>query len=522
MNLDEYKNQYNNSNSSQERLELSNRALESAKKNNDEKLLAVAYQNLALNNYFCRNIVEAEKNIARFLRLFGKKTTSREAVIIKILQGVLAANKFNELKALDCYEGALDIAKESEYPDLVSWIYTNMGKVFLILNEFKTALIYLAKAQRIMNSKKTSFSNTMFFNYGYITLCHIELGNIRQASNTYRHTRQYYLANQNDEMLFMIKLIELKLAVNDGLNKKYDECISDIISLLNKQYLCIENFIDLQRVLEVTLKHQDKENSLKIVQAMEDLYSNIDIEDYKYLIIENKIACAMTFGDSKNAEKYCVEYHKYANMIRNKNKELILYSVKTRSTLDSIIRRTKKIEYEAITLREQAERDTLTGLLNRNAMNRLYSEAFQNAISTATPIGVSIIDIDYFKQYNDSLGHLQGDDCLVMVANEMRKLTSDTVYFIRYGGDEFFALYINKTNDEIMEIASTLKRNVEGLEIERKDGCGMDYITVTQGIYNSVPYPQDLPFEFTHTADNALYKGKMERGSIYFATDSND
>ena len=109
-----------------------------------------------------------------------------------------------------------------------------------------------------------------------------------------------------------------------------------------------------------------------------------------------------------------------------------------------------------------ASEDALTGLYNR----RVFDEKILSEIATCAahdaPISVLIVDVDYFKKYNDNYGHPEGDRCLAMLGNSLREsLTRDNQLVARYGGEEFALILPDTDIQEALRLAQTIIRNVD-------------------------------------------------------------
>ena len=174
------------------------------------------------------------------------------------------------------------------------------------------------------------------------------------------------------------------------------------------------------------------------------------------------------------------------------------------------------MEEENVRLTKKAEYDELTGLPNRYHLRFYADAAFERAYNARTNFALEMVDVDYFKQYNDFYGHQKGDECLKLVAGEIKKLCqkNPAIYAARYGGDEFILIYENMTDEEVLAYAKELGDAVKGLHLSRADGQGGE-ITISQGIRNSVPLKKNRVWDYTFSADTALYRVKgKERGGI--------
>ena len=125
------------------------------------------------------------------------------------------------------------------------------------------------------------------------------------------------------------------------------------------------------------------------------------------------------------------------------------------------------------------------------------------------PVAMEILDIDYFKEYNDNYGHQEGDRCLVSIANTIRNLVEEAEGFCaRYGGDEFVIIYANVTWEQAVSYAEELRRRVLALEMEHRFSKALPVVTISQGICWGIPRKGNRSWDFLHAADNMLYRVK--------------
>ena len=160
---------------------------------------------------------------------------------------------------------------------------------------------------------------------------------------------------------------------------------------------------------------------------------------------------------------------------------------------------TKKLKKLAVT-------DELTGLFNYRALkNRLYEEV-ERVKRYDSRFSLLMMDIDKFKNFNDSYGHLAGDQVLKVISGEFKRSLRNIDFIARYGGEEFVAILIETELDNAILSAERIRKNIETKAIEYK---GKEYhITISIGVaeYNSSMTEEDI----ITIADKAMYKAKME------------
>ena len=170
-----------------------------------------------------------------------------------------------------------------------------------------------------------------------------------------------------------------------------------------------------------------------------------------------------------------------------------------------------------LVLQKKSEIDALTGLPNRMSYDGYCTELEKYLHANQKTLGVEILDIDYFKQYNDNYGHQNGDDCIRMIAGELQKLTQESpkIYVARYGGDEFVIIYPGFLFSEVEGFVKMLKRNIQANALEHKYSKAADVVTVTQGICFDVFTSDKTIADFLKRADEALYEEKKVGRNSY-------
>lgn len=168
-----------------------------------------------------------------------------------------------------------------------------------------------------------------------------------------------------------------------------------------------------------------------------------------------------------------------------------------------------------------AMQDPLTGLGNRRAFHLFLNREIRNSIRDRTPIGLAIIDVDYFKNYNDEFGHAAGDQCLMNVGQVLlahARRPDDLA--ARIGGDEFALILRNTELDTIRKIAESILKAIN--ELKMSFG-GSKQVTVSIGLLSVVPHEQQSENFLFQEADKALYRAKSagRNQAAYAQLDSN-
>ncbi|MBL0445401.1 membrane-associated sensor domain-containing protein [Aeromonas veronii] len=167
-------------------------------------------------------------------------------------------------------------------------------------------------------------------------------------------------------------------------------------------------------------------------------------------------------------------------------------------------------EHENLTLLRQldqlAKQDPLTGVANRRHFNIELDRALAHSQETGAPLSLILIDVDYFKRFNDHYGHQVGDMCLKEVAQALnRAVRTPSDLVARYGGEEFVLLLPN-TDRQAASVAQRLQDGLASLQLEHLASDVAPWVTVSQGIASNVS--GEGANQLLERADQALYRAK--------------
>jgi methyl-accepting chemotaxis protein len=160
--------------------------------------------------------------------------------------------------------------------------------------------------------------------------------------------------------------------------------------------------------------------------------------------------------------------------------------------------------------------DPLTGIYNRRFMDGNLKKIIRSLSRTGGNLSLLMIDIDYFKKYNDTYGHDMGDKCLKNVANSLTCcLGREDDFAARYGGEEFVVVLPNTDKDGASLLADNILRTILECGIPHEKSEVSDYVTVSIGGTTSIVEHSQHPSDYTKCADRALYKSKKNGRNQY-------
>ena len=196
-----------------------------------------------------------------------------------------------------------------------------------------------------------------------------------------------------------------------------------------------------------------------------------------------------------------VEDFEYTKIIQEKNNELEKVN--------------RELEEANRILEKLSQTDSITGIYNRFVFDRTMLTEWDRCRRHSIPLSLMMIDIDFFKSFNDNYGHQAGDDCIRDVARLLRasaQRSSDIV--ARYGGDEFAIILPHMEKEEACQFAERIRRKVLELAIPHEYSSVSPYLTISVGVHTVVPSDQLSIEEFIKTADNALYEAKKSHNKV--------
>lgn len=195
--------------------------------------------------------------------------------------------------------------------------------------------------------------------------------------------------------------------------------------------------------------------------------------------------------------------------------EEVLARVRTHLRLRQMQRELALKNAELAAANEELERlarqDFLTGLANRRTLDEFLETEWRRLTRERAPLSVILMDIDFFKGYNDQYGHGQGDECLQQVAAAIDatvKRPADLA--ARYGGEEFCVVLPGTDGPGALAVAEDIRLAVAGLAIPHAASKVAGHVTISLGVAAAVPSPEGHPLPLVKQADEALYRSKDE------------
>jgi len=160
--------------------------------------------------------------------------------------------------------------------------------------------------------------------------------------------------------------------------------------------------------------------------------------------------------------------------------------------------------------------DQLTGIYNRRYMDGNLRKLIKTLSRTKSKLSLLMIDIDFFKNYNDTYGHDMGDKCLKTVAESLSQcITREDDFIVRYGGEEFAIVLPNTDEDGARQVADKLLKKIRECKIPHEKSGASDCVTISIGGTTGIVSHLNDPYDYIKCADTALYESKHNGRNRY-------
>lgn len=200
--------------------------------------------------------------------------------------------------------------------------------------------------------------------------------------------------------------------------------------------------------------------------------------------------------------------------------QLIIYQQKQQliqqnQLLQQEIQERQKVEAALLEANQQLQRfailDGLTGVANRRRFDEYLNLEWQRLAQDKLPLSLLLCDVDFFKNYNDTYGHLTGDDCLKKIAKAIQlSVNQPSNLLARYGGEEFAVIIPNTYNPEAINLAEDIRQKVHALKLPHRQSKIDNYVTLSIGVATVIPNLQISPNTLIQVCDEALYTAKSK------------
>lgn len=428
------------------------------------------------------------------------------------LMGVIYNTKGDSMQALDCYLDALDLIEKNQDTATASGVYNNIGCIYDDLQDHKTAIVYFKKALDIIGLADKEIYTLEAIN---LALMYGAIDDWEMAKYYYDcayETQEGYISKVNEIHLALIKCL---IANHNGHREEVREQLNIIQLKCSKKEL---NTNDIYEVLNAIPKIIDicfKDEIIDIIEHLEILSTEMQLLDALIKIQEIYVAFYKLTKDKEKMLDYAFQHYETTQLKKEEHTRMLIDTTNLKMQMRVMMQEHKEMEEKTQHYQELAQHDELTGLYNRTMLKNKLEIMFNNALRLQQTIGVVIIDINDFKQYNDYYGHVKGDYVIREMARVMLRLCDEKIHFVRYGGDEFLGFFYDIDAMTIKSMIHLIHAEIRTLNISHeKSSKATKIVSATFGAYIDIPKPNDTFYDFVALADDQLYKGKRDGRAI--------
>lgn len=286
------------------------------------------------------------------------------------------------------------------------------------------------------------------------------------------------------------------------------------LDLLPKDCCPMPVYDDLKDLLRYLLVRKDKARAGRVFKAMSGFEKNENSTIQQIYICRIRADYYRVFGEPEQAVACYDKLMGLLDRQKEETQEIQRKQVKRLKEADSEI---CKLNREIQKNEEMVSLEPMTKLLNRLGLLRVSSEFIDDASKTTGKVGAIFVDIDFFKECNDTYGHSRGDEIIREVADACRKEETKNVRFSRYGGDEFFGITRGLTDEKVCNIARRIAKTIRDANLPHVNNPNGGRITLSIGVVNmTINDRTNTILDIANNADKALYYAKSAGKDVIF------
>lgn len=478
----------------------------------DIKLLGFSYYYMAETYYGLNDIEKLFMYMTKALGFLESTSQWELAARAYNLLGITSMNRGNAPFAMEYYLNGLTYSSKNEYYDLQVILTANIASLYMNVGEYIEATRYLEQGYQVI---KTHPELPDYYPF----LCVIETGLAKcymmreLLDSAWEHlliAEKECLPCLEPVDLIYVKALEARLYNAGGNIEKRDEAIEIVVKMVENNFALLDYFDEFYELAQMLLEIEKEEPFWKIMDILEELTSQAKVINLQRKLLSLKIKYYKSAGDPSGYLQAAGLFYELSEVIDKENRFMVTTMLRLRHNLDRETQMRREVERENRVLQEKSETDALTGLSNRFKLNNEAEKMFVKSIENDEELAIEILDIDFFKGFNDKYGHQIGDDCLVSVASKIKELESyEGVHGFRYGGDEFILIYEGFSKENVEKFAEELKNEVAKIVLKSEKKEEVQKITLSQGICWGMPKATDKVWDYLHHADDELYKVKI-------------
>ena len=489
--------------------------LEQGKQSGNDYDIAYAYLYMGDAFFAMGNTVEALKYLMMAEKVQKRNCFDNLRMTTCNIIGVIYSNMGDALLSLDYYHTAMELARKYNNTELQAKIYNNVGVVLTNAGDYANATQYYEKAYEYFNCEGDEDNEPAC---GMLRLYMNVAEGLRNekhyaAEKTYLDKVMKIINTDTLVPMDRVKLVHAygMLYYETGeYEKAFDMCL-EAVALCENNMNDIDSFDDYRDIVELLI-NMDKIGHIQgILECLSDMAEKADIDRRRIQVCRLRIQIYEKTGEKEKYAEQLRIYYQLRERINTERNNIIISAIDNRCRLEDERKKNKRLDEDNLKLMRESEIDELTGVYNRLAFRRRYDRMYKYALQNAHTYCIGIFDIDFFKVYNDSYGHIRGDKCLKQIAAILRHTADGDFCVARYGGDEFVFMAYDVSEEKVRDFLQRLIENVRNAAIAfDTKPCGTDKVTISVGAVIQQQAEEGTTLtDLLKLADKVLYEVKQ-------------
>ena len=427
------------------------------------------------------------------------------------MMGAVSDRKNNRMLALSSYYNSLKYAEKYHFYYIQGMAESNIAYTLVRMRLRQEAIQHYRIAIACYDKSEKTYQ----LNYNRINCmiecgcCHMYLGEMEEALQLWNEIEKILReAPESYYSKITLGMYRIPCELLKGHAEEALKLASDLLEQLSDRDVfeeIMDELVILAGILAILPDGKYLEELIRIIdEKLIEVYYNIFLDLYPF-----KVQSILRKGDMGEYVKYTRQYLETYEKFRQENHRALVGVMELQDRLRNVTLDRENMQASNRVLEDLAMHDELTGLANRTYLHEYLTGCFEHAYAEEKLLGVELMDIDFFKEYNDHYGHLMGDRCLKAIAGVLQKIQiPGQVFCARYGGDEFMIVYTGMTVEQIRRISEDILREVRMLKIPHECSRCSKYVSISQGVFARIPMENNREWDFTSKADELLYKAK--------------
>ena len=369
--------------------------------------------------------------------------------------GVIHASMGNENASIDYYLDAMELALKYGYSQALALIYNNIGTRYQQLRQNDKAIEYFQRAADMLKKpecmKEKRYEIWKQVSYLNLAKAYIEEKMYGLAEEKIEEAKKFVIDKTNP-YYYSYLVMECRLYWNMGKKDAAYQRIDEILEYAGKTENVSDYEEDMKDICSLFRDMKEYENWKYVITCFEKRVSKMDNIHFQLLLTESWMDYCQETGNRERYVELCVQH---AELYHKQRKETDL----ERATAIDVKIALREKELERKNAEKRSHIDALTGLGNRYLLEKDIRKLLQKKQFSYITVGV--LDIDYFKEHNDTYGHIEGDKCLKTVASIVDEETREVGHAYRFGGDEFVILMETGDEEQVAQVAEQIKRRIK-------------------------------------------------------------